>query len=335
MQFKYPTERYPRITVIMPVLNSAATVEKSLLSLAEQNYPNLEFIVLDGGSGDGTLDVIGKYKSMISYMRSHKDKGNAAAINEGIEKSTGVIINQLNADDFYEAGTLIQVGEAFIDNPALEIVSVLGRMVSLDASGELITGHITTPEMMGVIKGNLRALHPNCRFFRKDLFDRYGKIIETIDGKPTLASDYEYLTRFSLYEPQFKTLNFIGYNYLAHEKSLTYNTNKYTKLINYDQKIYYIEQLLQHHQHVMTPEIIANLKRQYEIAFPRRVVKNLLDGESKKFMINFKIGISKFGPVFPLKVLRYWFSYTLRLNKRVRAFQKKYLKAVFKKQESY
>ena len=312
---KYKADKYPRISVIMAALNRESTIEKAILSLVNQQYPNLEFLILDAGSNDGTLNIIKKYNDYINYFRSRKDKGPSDAWNEGVDNCTGDIVCFLNSDDFYEENTLIKVGEAFIENEDADIINVLGRMVSQDNSGELIWWHVTTPEIMHIENGFVGALHPNCRFYKKHLFSKYGKFISEIDGVMTLASDYEFITRLSLYNPKNITLNFIGYNYLGHEGSLTYNNNKYTKLRLYDQKVYYIEELLRNHSEVISTKLEAKFKKEHRVAYSRRVVKNIVDKDYDKAFSNLVKGVNLFGVSFTIKTLRFYISYVFRFNK--------------------
>src|SRR3954469_802394 len=112
-------ESVPKISVITPVKNSVATLEKTIQSLINQNYPHLEYIVIDGGSTDGTVDIIKKYEKYISYWQSEPDESNVVAHIKGLEKANGEIVNFLNADDFYEPEILIKAGKAFQDEPDL------------------------------------------------------------------------------------------------------------------------------------------------------------------------------------------------------------------------
>ncbi len=319
---KYPVEKYPLITVIMPVLNSVETIKKAFDSVIAQNYPNVELMVMDGASVDGTIDIIKEYKPHIAYFRSRVDGGNAEAQNEARRLCKGDIISLLCADDFFEPETFIKVAEAFIENPAADLVNVRGRMVSKDGR-EYTTRHVDKLEDLPISSGNVRMLNPNCRFFKKHLFEKYGDIIESIEGKPAIASDYEYIVRFSLYNPVNINLGHIGYSYLGHQGSLTFNTNKYTKLKLYDQKVYYVEQILQNHADVIPDVLKAKLYKEYKRAFERRVIKNLVDGDYKLFLKNLRSGVSKFGYKFVFGVARFGFSYTFRLSKKVRAMRKK------------
>ncbi|MEI9912662.1 MAG: glycosyltransferase family 2 protein [Bacteroidota bacterium] len=110
-------ELLPGITIITPSFNQGRFIEETILSVIEQGYPNLEYIIMDGGSKDETVEVIKKYNSRISYWVSEKDNGQSDAINKGLHKATGDIINWINSDDQLVPGSLWIIAQHFIDNP--------------------------------------------------------------------------------------------------------------------------------------------------------------------------------------------------------------------------
>jgi glycosyltransferase involved in cell wall biosynthesis len=104
---------WPKISIVTPSLNQGKYIEATIQSVIGQNYPNLEYIIMDGGSQDDTLDIIRKYESHISYWESKKDNGQASAINRGFSIASGEIIAWLNSDDMYLPGTLQLVSGIF------------------------------------------------------------------------------------------------------------------------------------------------------------------------------------------------------------------------------
>lgn len=105
----------PKISIITPCYNAAQFIEQTILSIINQGYDNLEYIIIDGGSKDGTVDIIKKYEDKISYWISEPDKGQSDAINKGIAIATGDVFNWVNGDDYLEDGALKLVGDSFQD----------------------------------------------------------------------------------------------------------------------------------------------------------------------------------------------------------------------------
>ena len=98
---------WPRISIVTPSYNQGEFIEETIRSVLLQGYPNLEYIIMDGGSSDKTNEVISKYASWLKYWRSQKDEGQAAAITEGFLRATGQIGAYINSDDFYLQNVLL------------------------------------------------------------------------------------------------------------------------------------------------------------------------------------------------------------------------------------
>lgn len=103
----------PKITVVTPSYNQAAFLEQTILSVIGQNYPNLEYIILDGGSTDESVEIIKKYEQYITHWESKKDSGQGSAINEGFSLASGEVLCWLNSDDMYTPGALLKIGRLF------------------------------------------------------------------------------------------------------------------------------------------------------------------------------------------------------------------------------
>src|ERR1051325_9305127 len=123
----------PRITVVTPSFNQAAYIEETIESVLAQSYPNLEYMVIDGGSTDGSVEIIKKYARSLTYWVSEPDRGQTHAINKGLARATGEIFAYLNSDDLYLPGALQAVADGFAAHPAAAVV--YGKCVYIDAEG--------------------------------------------------------------------------------------------------------------------------------------------------------------------------------------------------------
>lgn len=104
---------WPKISIITPSFNQGSFIEDTILSVLNQNYPNLEFIIIDGASTDHSVEIIRKYEKYIYYWISEKDNGQTHAINKGFEKVTGEIFNWLNSDDLLAENALFEIANSF------------------------------------------------------------------------------------------------------------------------------------------------------------------------------------------------------------------------------
>ena len=133
----------PKISVIIPSYNQGQFIEETILSVIGQNYPNLEIIVIDGGSTDNTVEVLEKYSKYLSYWHSKEDKGQGDAINQGMRISSGDILCWLNSDDMYLPGTLLDIAKRFraiVDKYHL----IYGAALTMNQSGERVQGGAVT-----------------------------------------------------------------------------------------------------------------------------------------------------------------------------------------------
>ena len=108
----------PKISTVTPSFNQGKFLEKTILSVLEQGYPNLEYIIIDGGSSDESVDIIKKYADRLNYWVSEADRGQSHAINKGFERATGEIFGWLNSDDWYHPGALQAVDDCVENNAA-------------------------------------------------------------------------------------------------------------------------------------------------------------------------------------------------------------------------
>jgi len=186
---------YPRITVITPSYNQGQFIEETIQSLLSQNYPNLEYIIIDGGSTDTTVEIIKQYESQLTYWVSEPDRGQTHAINKGIAKATGDILAYLNSDDYYLPGTLFKVAEYFHQFPQTDLLH--GRCRYVNQEGEKIGeqfGKIQSFEeiidLWGVWWQQRQFVQPEV-FWSKRITNQIGNFSEGLH----YVMDYEYWCR--------------------------------------------------------------------------------------------------------------------------------------------
>ena len=176
----------PKISVITITYNSEATLEETILSVTSQGYPALEYVIIDGGSTDGTLDIIRKYQDRIQTVVSEPDRGISDAFNKGIAKATGEIVGIINSDDILLPGALQKVAENY--QPQVDVYS--GLILFWDVESDE-----TFPSYPDVtfdrLKLQYNVAHP-ARFIRRDAYERYGLYREDL----RYMMDIELLCRF-------------------------------------------------------------------------------------------------------------------------------------------
>ncbi len=165
---------WPKLTIITPSYNQAEYLEQTIESVLSQNYPNLEYLVIDGGSSDNSTDIIKKYQEHLSWWVSEPDKGQSIAINKGISRARGDVINWLNSDDYYESGALALIGEAFRD-PETKVVMGQSQIFNEDGIIDVTRGTDTYLGNLAKTIGWARIDQPET-FFRKEAFDDVGQL---------------------------------------------------------------------------------------------------------------------------------------------------------------
>jgi glycosyltransferase involved in cell wall biosynthesis len=211
----------PKITIVTPSYNQAIYLEQTLKSVLDQNYPNLEYIVMDGGSTDGSVEIIKSYADRLDYWESQADKGQADAIYRGFERATGDIVGFVNSDDLLLQGTLFKVGYWFASHPHEEWV--VGGCVIIGADGEpkrdrlgnpccIFGGHVTFRRLLFWGCG----FNQPASFWRRSVFFEIGGF----DRSLTHCFDYDLYFRLAKRRPSGK-LNEILAAFRIHSKSKT------------------------------------------------------------------------------------------------------------------
>ncbi len=205
----------PRISLVTPVFNSAKYIEQTIQSVLSQNYPNLEYFIIDGASTDGTLDIIRKYESQISGWLSEPDHGMYDALNKGFSRTTGEVMGWISATDQYHVGGLAVVGSVFRDLP--EVQWITGRATGFNEAG-MTTVVLDIPHWSRYrfLAGANRYIQQESTFWRRQLWELAGS---RVDSSRRYAADFELWLRFFRHARLYPVDALIG-GFRSHTDSL-------------------------------------------------------------------------------------------------------------------
>ncbi len=203
--------QYPKISVVTPNYNQVGFIEKTILSVLSQQYPNLEYIIIDGGSTDGSVEIIQKYANELHYWISEKDNGMYEAINKGFKKSSGDIMYWINSDDITFPNSLFLVAEAFQKNTKLNWL--MGYPSIINEQGQITWQGHGAPVYSRLFYfskqylSSFSFIQQESTFWRRNLWDKAGAYV-SMDY--SLASDFDLWMRFFKYEKLHYTHNKLG-----------------------------------------------------------------------------------------------------------------------------
>ena len=173
------TSPWPRITIVIPSFNQGRFLEETIRSVLLQSYPNLELIVIDGGSEDSSLEVVGRYEPWLAYSTSEPDSGQSEAINKGFDRATGDIMTFLGSDDVYEPGTLQDVAQRWGQHPGPGVI--VGAFRYMDESSRR-SPEIHPPRLPGpgphdltLLDTSTWRLHQVSTFYSRQALDTVGR----------------------------------------------------------------------------------------------------------------------------------------------------------------
>ena len=194
---------YPKISIITPSLNQGQFIEKTILSILSQSYPNLEYFIVDGGSTDDTLKILEKYTDRLTWF-SEPDRGQTDAINKGLRRATGDIVAYLNSDDILLPNTLLEVGAIFAARP--QSIWVTGQCLIIDENDREVRRFITTYKNILLRLRSFSLLlitdyiSQPATFWRRNIIEEIGMPNENLH----YVMDYDFWLRlYSKYPPIF------------------------------------------------------------------------------------------------------------------------------------
>jgi len=215
----------PKISIITPCLNRVEFIRTAIESVLAQNYQNFEHIIIDGGSTDGTLELLKKYQHVI--LVSEPDENLYEAINKGIRLASGKIIGHLNSDDFYSKAIFGEIARLFVQHPEIDVVCGKASVFENNPETNIQKNVAIYEEHLSIDSITLKSPIINAKFFSKSIYDRFG----LYDIDYPITSDREFLLRIAFNNVQAIDCNKIVYNYRQHPGSLTIGTSsRYLKI---------------------------------------------------------------------------------------------------------
>lgn len=210
---------WPRVSIVTPSYNQVQFIEETIRSVLLQGYPNLEYIIIDGGSNDGSRAIIDKYANWITHSVSEPDRGQSEAINKGLRRTTGEILAWLNSDDLYLPGTVPAAVQALETPPRPGAVYSNCRMVN--PGGQLLAMYcpispLTLRTLLMYWRHHYACPPQPTVFFRRQFFEQIGYLDETLH----YALDYEYWLR-AVQQFEFRFVDATWAAYTVHAMSKT------------------------------------------------------------------------------------------------------------------
>jgi glycosyltransferase involved in cell wall biosynthesis len=212
----------PLISIVTPSFNQAKYLEETICSVIEQKYPLLEYIVIDGASTDGSVEIIKRYANEITYWVSEKDNGQTDAINKGFRHSKGQIIAWLNSDDTYLPGVLDFVSDAFLKNP--DALAVFGDFLYVDSKGHPLRHRHVSKRLDYNLLLSHNYIGQPALFFHRRAFETLGLLDESYH----YLMDWEYVLRLAKTRRLYKIDQTLATARIHREaKTAAFATNQY------------------------------------------------------------------------------------------------------------
>jgi len=189
------TSTHPLVSIITPSYNQAAFLSETIQSVLNQDYPNLEYLIVDGGSQDGSLEIIQHYSDRLAWWVSEKDQGQTDAINKGFQHAQGDILAWINSDDTYLPGAIAEAVSFLVTHP--EAGMVYGDANLIDETGQILGSFPARQTNYQRLRRGYVHIPQQCAFFRASLWRKAGPL----DPSFYFAMDYDLWVRLSKLTP--------------------------------------------------------------------------------------------------------------------------------------
>ena len=222
-------QRPPKISVITPSYNQGHFIEQTILSVLGQDYPDLEYILIDGGSSDNSVEIIKKYEHKLAYWISEKDNGQANAINKGFERATGDILCWLNSDDMYMPGIFSFITNEIETTKAMLLTGSSIRYLET-ADGLRTSSHTIIKDHKELSLKEVDYIMQPSTFWTKKMWQEVGKLNEELH----YTFDWEWFLRAELLKLPVKVVNRVLSVYRMHgsQKTTTGGDKRSVEIIN-------------------------------------------------------------------------------------------------------
>jgi glycosyltransferase involved in cell wall biosynthesis len=213
----------PKITIITPSYNQGVYLERTIMSIINQNYPKIEYMIFDAKSKDNSVEIIKKYEPFLSYWESEKDQGQSDAISKGFKKATGEVLAWLNSDDVYWPEALLTVGRYFAEHPEVDVV--YGNSFTIDKNDNILRETRSVKFSKMGLKTLAFSMHQASIFWRRSIYDK----VEGLRIDLQFIMDTDLWFQFLLAGACFRHINSTLSCYRTHDLT---KANQFEKEVN-------------------------------------------------------------------------------------------------------
>lgn len=296
---------FPKISIVTVNFNQAKYLEDAIKSVVSQNYPNLEYIVMDGGSTDESVEIIKKYQDQIDYWVSEPDEGQYHAIQKGFNLATGEIMSWLNSDDMFQPYSLFGVASIF--NQFEDVNWITGIAREYTESGNIVNRIMPNWSRWSkyrYLTYDFQFIQQESTFWKRELWEKAGG---SLDLEYALAGDMELWARFFRHEKLYTTtIGIGGFRYRSDDQKSVINREEYLKesrhIIERERKRYNIWfraclYLLKPYSLLSAPFFFHNipvLKMFYRVGMG---IPHMINYNPKTHLLEFSDGLTKYPPI--------------------------------------